>query len=187
MNRGIPFDWLSTRGNTRAPDSCLFLVHALLLVLSWNHRPEKEERCHRVNVMLEDTKREGRLSLLFGYPFSLRCSLKYLPLLSSILLVTTLFVAFTLCYRYGHLPPEFPSPSDTGVFQPESSWFTFGFFWAMIALAISVLKNSLLLSQFYEPRKGIELTALRIATTCGVLAAVSGTVPACFQVGLMEV
>jgi hypothetical protein len=44
---------------------------------------------------------------------------QHLWLLTGLCLLTTLVGVLWGCIHNGHLPPEFPSPSDTGVFQPE--------------------------------------------------------------------
>jgi hypothetical protein len=44
---------------------------------------------------------------------------QHLWLLTGLCLLTTLIGVLWGCIHNGHLPPEFPSPSDTGVFQPE--------------------------------------------------------------------
>jgi hypothetical protein len=79
---------------------------------------------------------------------SYRYFLSHLALFTFLLGSTTLLLVLYLCYRNDHLPPEFPSPSDTGVFQPESSFFSFGLLWTMISLAATMFRHYLLLSHF---------------------------------------
>ncbi|ELR22743.1 uncharacterized protein ACA1_149110 [Acanthamoeba castellanii str. Neff] len=79
---------------------------------------------------------------------------QHLWLLTGLCLLTTLIGVLWGCIHNGHLPPEFPSPSDTGVFQPEGAYFTFGLFWSMIGLAATIGRHSLVFGTFlYDQRK----------------------------------
>lgn len=78
---------------------------------------------------------------------------QHLWLLTGLCLITTLTGVLWACIHNGHLPPEFPSPSDTGVFQPEGAYFTFGMFWAMIGLAATIGRHSLVFGTFLDDQR----------------------------------
>jgi len=79
---------------------------------------------------------------------------QHLWLFTALCLCATLGGVLWACIRNDHLPPEFPSPSDTGVFQPEGAYFTFGLFWSMVALAATMYRHCLVFGTFLCQQSG---------------------------------